>query len=151
MIIAPTPCYFIVKAEGEAASSVISEVSPTTGADITTAVLVSADFEVDILAVNYMQKATDRILQTAGDVETVEKYNPLYVPGPMENVDEMLNLDARHDGIRFVGMSGNPYLLKTLVATSGDQQVLSAKVEYRPFDIPGYSDIVAANETQLLN
>lgn len=152
MIVAPTTCYFVVKTEGEAASMIVSEVSPTTGHDIATAILVSADFQTDILAVNYMDKATARIIDSAGpDIETVVKYNPLYVPGPMSAIDDLLNLDPRTDGIRFVGMNGNPYLLKTVEAKCGDQYILTAKVEYREFEIPGYHELVENNSKQRLN
>jgi hypothetical protein len=152
MIVAPTSCYFVIKAEGEAAAAVILEVSPTTGHDITTAILVSADFETDILAVNYMDKAMARIIAGSGpDIETTVRYNSLYIPGPMEAIDDLLNLDPRNDGIRFVGMSGNPFLLKTVEAKSGDENVVTAKVEYRPFDIPGYNEMVESNAKMRLN
>jgi len=153
MIIAPTPCYFVIKAEGEAASHVICEVSPLTGNDIITAVLVSAEFDSDIQAVHHMDTATAHIAaQTpAESLETKTEYNPLYLPGDMSAVDEMLNLDPRNDGIRFVGMSGNPYLLKTVEVKNGDEQLIVGKVEYRPFDIPGYSDLVEARARLLLN
>lgn len=153
MIIAPTPCYFVIKAEGEAASHVVSEVSPLVGNDIMTAVLVSADFESDIQAVHYMDTATAHITaQTPAEaIETKTEYNPLYIPGDMSSVDEMLNLDPRNDGIRFVGMSGNPYLLKTVEVKNGDEQLIVGKVEYRPFDIPGYNEIVESRSSTHLN
>jgi hypothetical protein len=153
MIIAPTPCYFVIKTEGEAASHIVSEVSPLAGNDIITAVLVSADFDSDIQAVHHMDAATAHITsQTPGEgLETQIEYNPIYLPGEMSAVDEMLNLDPRNDGIRFVGMSGNPYLLKTVVVKSGDEQLVVAKVEYRPFDIPGYNELVEARTKMLLN
>lgn len=155
MIIAPTPCYFVVKGEGEVASHIVAEVSPKTSSDIATAVLVSSDFDSDITAVNYMDQAAASITAAThiADAETVVRYNPLYIPGPIERIDELLQHDGRGDAIRFVGMSGNPYLLKVVeVKGSRDEQaLLSAKVEYRPFDIPGYSEIVESNASLHLN
>lgn len=154
MIVAPTSCYFMLKIEGEAATQLISEISPGAGSDIVTAMLASADFESDLYAVNNLDKTIEYIRsQTArSDTETtVEKYNPLYIPGEMGMVDEALNLDSRTDGIRFVGFNGNPFILKTVEVSDGDTQLIIAKVEYRPFEIPTYSELVLSRDPSKIN
>lgn len=154
MIIAPTAAYYMVKAEGEAAENMVSELSPSTASDIATVILVSADFEVDIMAVHNLSRSIEYIKGSLHDpkMSVDEKYNPLYMPAPMEQVDEMLNLDPRNDGIRFVGMNGNPYTLKTVeMKANGDEPLVTGKVDYRPFDFPGYSEIVADRERAYVN
>ncbi len=152
MIIAPTSCYFVIRTEGEAAAHVVSEVSPAVSNDITTAVLVSADFQSDIQAVSFMDSATAHITAATPAValETHTKYNPLYMPGGMSEVDDMLSSDSS-GAMHFSGMSGNPYLFKTVEVKNGEEELLTARVEYRPFEIPAYSDIIKARERTVLN
>ena len=153
MIIAPTPCYFLLKAEGDAAAQLVAELSPGTATDIDSVILVSSDFDSDISAVNSMTRSIQHIQDCtqlpATSLTTKEQYNPLYLPGNMEVLDEMLNLDARTDNIRFVGMNGNPYTLKIVEVLNDGDPLITAKLEYRPFDIPAYSDIVTARAAAL--
>lgn len=150
MIVAPTPCFFIVKAEGEAAAQLIAEVEPKVAHDIETVILISADFESDISAVNSMDRSVGHLVSISSDTSaTKETYNPLYIPSDMASVDEMLVLEPRADGIRFSGMAGNPFMLKMVEVTEKDEPLITAKIEYRPFDIPSYSDIVLAAATRL--
>lgn len=155
MIIAPTTCYFMLKTEGEAAVQMVSEISPGSSSDISSAILVSADFESDLYAINSLTKAIAHIQERTpfnpDDTVTEEKYNPLYIPGDMALIDDVLNLDPRTDGIRFVGMNGNPFIVKTVEITEGEVQIIAAKVEYRAFDIPGYSELVASRDPLKLN
>jgi len=154
MISAPTSCFYLMKVEGEAVHSVAAELSPSTAADIEVAIFTSADFENDIVAVNSLATGFNHVksISLLGDTLQVdERYNPLYVPSPIEKIDEMLILDPRADGVRFVGFSGNPFTLKAMEAKAGDETLISAKVDYRPFDMPAYSDIVAETQGQVLN
>lgn len=141
MITAPTTCYFIIRAEGEAAAHVVSAISPAVSTDIATAILMSADFESDVQAACHMDSATAHIalVAHAEGLETYTKYNPLYMPGSASEMDDMFS-PSSNGGIYFSGMSGNPYLFKTVEVKSGEVELLTAKVEYRPFDIPEYSD-----------
>lgn len=152
MIIAPTTCYYVVRAEGETAQQIVAEVSPSVGLDIITAVLVSADYESDIQAVCHMDKSIGHLDKLSyGGLTRNEKFNPLYIPGDMELVDDLLAHDSKGETIRFVGMSANPFLFKTVEVMSGEDQVAIGKVEYRPFEIPGYSEIVESRKPSHLN
>ncbi len=153
MITAPTTSFYMVKAEGEAAENLAADISPSAAGDIASAIIVSADFEVDIMAINNMRTAIDRLkLPMSAESLTIdEKFNPLYLPAPMEAVDEMLVLDARADGIRFVGMQGNPFTLVSTEITAMDEPIISGTVQYRSFEVPSYSEIVADRSSKLVN
>jgi hypothetical protein len=155
MITAPTSCFFMLRAESEAAQQVVAEFAPRSANDIESVVLVSADFESDVNADVSLTTSMDHITSlsciTADRLDVQSTYNPLYVPGTMSSIDETLNLDARHDNIRFVGMNGNPYTLKIIEVKDGDDTMIAAKIEYRQFEIPSYSDIVQANKSTVLN
>jgi hypothetical protein len=149
MIAAPTTSFYLVKVEGEAAGTVTAGISPSTAADIATAVLVSGDFHTDILTVEGMHQTVEMIKSTlhSQPLEAVQKYNPLYLPGDIGALDDMLHLDSKGDTMRFIGMGGNPFTFNTLEVTSHSETVISGKVEYRPFDLPPYADITAAAST----
>lgn len=151
MIIAPTSCYFVVKTDGEAAGNAVTKISPRVSADIVSAILISADFDSDIQAVQLMDQVASRILEQVptSNVETLVKYNPLFVPSTVDSVDEVLHLEPHRDSIRFIGLDGNPFLFKTIEVKSEGQQLLLGKVEYRPFDMPSYSEIIGSCTKQL--
>lgn len=153
MIQPPVPCFYLFKVEGEVAKSVAEEISPAAAADIQLAAFISGDFDVDINAVKSLDAAITHVktISLMDDAPSQEVYNPLYVPSTMEKIDEMLLLEPRADNIYFVGMNSNPYTLKTVEVSVGDEQVLAARIEYRPFEIPGYSDIVEQNKNARLN
>jgi hypothetical protein len=155
MITAPTSCFFMLRAEGEAAQQAVAEFAPRSANDIEAVVLVSADFESDVNADASLTTSMDHITGlsciAADRLDVKATYNPLYVPGEMALIDETLNLDARHDNIRFVGMNGNPYTLKIIEVKDGDDTMIAAKIEYRQFEIPSYSDIVQSNKSTVLN
>ena len=148
MITAPTSCYYIVKITGEAAQQVISEISPSTGRDIETALLVSMDFENDVYACNQLAQSINHITSKnlGRSISTTEVNNPLYYPGSVESLDEMLNVDARGDSVGFIGMNNNPYILKTIDIHDDEISLVSAKIEYRPFDLPGYNDLMQTRQ-----
>lgn len=146
MIQPDTSSYYVIKTDGEAAGAVVAEISPKVGHDILTAILVSADYQSDIQTVNGMDTSLRHIatLTPGSELRTEEKYNPIYMPGTMEMVDEVLSIEPRENGIRFVGFSGNPFILKTVEVHNGDEQLVVAKVEFRPYDIPGYTELIEA-------
>jgi hypothetical protein len=154
MIIAPTSCFFILRAEGEAAAHMMDLMSPSAAADIDAAILVSRDFDSDIAAVHGLDESIAQLrLQMPVHIDRVkieEKYNPLYFPGTVDDVDEMLQTNERNDSARFIGMNGSPYVLKTIEIYDGEDSLISGKIEYRPFELPTYNDIVASR-SQLLN
>jgi hypothetical protein len=148
MIIAPTACFFVLRAEGEAAGHVMDLLSPSVAADIDAAILVSCDFDSDIAAVHGLDESIARLrLQMpihADRVKIEEKYNPLYIPGTVDDVDQILQPNERNESVRFIGMNGCPFVLKTIEIYDGEDSLISGKIEYRPFDLPTYDDIVSS-------
>lgn len=146
MIVAPTSCFFLVKAQGEAAVQVVSSISPGAANDIESVILLSSDFKSDIDAANKMHASIDSISKQSlipeHLLQTTEQYNPLYIPSEPSAVDEMLQLDARTDGIKFTGMHGNPFTFKTVEILQNFSPVIQGKIEYHPFDLPSYSEII---------
>lgn len=153
MITAPTSCFYMIKAEGEAASQMLAEFAPGCASDIDAVILFSSDFDCDISAINSLDATVRHIKNQTYlvDEEIKEEYNPLYFQSSMQKIDDAMMLDARTDGFRFTAMHGNAYALKTVEVKDGDTLVISAKIEYRPFDFPAYSEIVASNRAALLN
>jgi hypothetical protein len=152
MITPPTSCYFVVQLDGEGAADLITSISPGAGADIEQAVMMSADYESDLYALNNLDASIRYIREhTVLSGELTEKFNPLYIPSSIESMDEVLSLDMRHDGVRFAGMLGNPYILKMVEIASDEGTNLLAKIEYRPFELPGYADMVSLKQNTRLN
>lgn len=151
MIIAPTPCFYMLKAEGEAAHFIAESISPSTCLDIVSAIIVSQDFDNDLMAVNCLTSSIEQIRKTSKieGLET-EKYNPLYMPGDASRLDEVITFDGAEE-IQFIGMNGNPFILKTVEIADENSRSITAKVEYRPFDIPSYGEIVESANSQQLN
>lgn len=152
MIIANTPCFYLVRASGEAAESVTSRFSPATASDIETVVLLSTDFDSDIEATQSMDQVLEKVacgMPHFTILEAQEKYNPLYTSNSMGDIDEMLNLDPRTDGYKFTGMDGNPFVFKQVKMFDNEEPVIEAKVQYHSFDLPGYSDITAQQDAPL--
>jgi len=154
MIIAPTSCFFVLRAEGEAAAHMMELLSPSAAADIDAAILVSQDFDSDIAAVHGLDESIAQLRFQmpvhADRVKIEETYNPLYIPGTVDDIDDMLQTNERNDSAQFIGMNGSPFVLKTIEIYDGDDSLISGKIEYRPFELPSYNDIVASR-SQLLN
>ncbi len=152
MIIAPTPCYFTGLATDEAAQAIMMEISPAAAADITEVSLISADFESDITALNNLDGTIKHVNEVLdGDVHVDEKFNPLYIPAPMEDVDSLLELNVRSDGVRFTGFGGDPFALKMVDVRRDDQSIVMFTARYHPFDLPLYTEIVEAHDRFSLN
>ncbi len=147
-------CFFTVAATGETASAVMMEISPATASDIIEVTMYSDDFDSDIEAINGLDATVKQMtigLEADTTKEVVESFNPLYIPVSMEEVDEQLELNPRTDAIKFRGMDGNPYTVKQVVVKCDDEQVLYAKAQYHPFELPGYNDITEQHEHPSIN
>jgi hypothetical protein len=146
MITPPTNCFYVVRAEGEAAGFVCAALSARVKADIATAVLVSEDFSNDLQATNGFDSTVKIMKAGLVDEDLVEsvELNPLYIPSSQEDIDDMLDGDASEDNFHFTGMDGNPFTLKLVSIMSDDKEVIQGKVSCKPFDLPSYTDIVAA-------
>lgn len=151
MINPPTLCFFTAKAIDEAAASVMMDISPGAAADIVEVTLLSDDFDSDIPAINRLDATVVKMTEKVNNLNVREKFNPLYIPVKMEEVDEMLDLSAKHDVVRFVGMDSNPYTVKQVDVETDGQRVISGKVQFYPFDLPHYSDIVEDHERNTIN
>lgn len=151
MITSPTSCFYMIKAEGEAAASMLVDLVPGCASDIDAVILLSSDFDSDISAINSLDATVKHIKDQTYlvDAEVKEEYNPLYFQSDMQKIDDAMMLDASTEGFRFTAMRGNAYALKTVEVMDGDTLLISAKIEYRPFDFPAYSEIVASNQTLL--
>lgn len=154
MITAPTKCFFVIKADGEFASGAVGTLSPTTANDIESIILVSGDIDTDIEAINNMMTGLETIrasTELGSTLKMVEKFNPLYIPGPPESMDEVLLLEASNDAVRFVGMNGNPFTLKTAELKADDEPLIMGKVDYHPFDMPSYTDLMTEHRKTTIN
>lgn len=145
MITPPTDCFYIVRAEGEAVEHIMASLSMSAMADITVAVLISKDFSDDMSATIELDQTVEALKSTLGNnlIERVV-HNPLYFPSSQDDIDEVLDGEIGSDNFSFVGLDGNPYTLKTVNVAVGELGLIEAKVACKPFDLPCYAEIVAA-------
>lgn len=146
-----TECFFTVTAFGEAAVEVASLVSPRSAADIVQATVGSGLFEHDVQAVVSFDRIVAVLSAEIPDAEVREKMNPLFLSGNIQEVDDMLELQLKTDGIRFTGMDGNPFTIKMSDVRSQNLPVLVGKVQSLPFELPSYSDLALEYDRASLN
>lgn len=147
MIVAPTQCYFTALATGEGAQTLMMEISPGAAADIEEVSFLSENFDSDIQALQLLDGTIKHISgSVGGDVSVVEKFNPLYIPSPIEEVDELLDIHMRSDGLRFTGFGGDPFTLKLVDVKRDEQPLATFTARYHPFDLPLYTEIVEAHD-----
>lgn len=147
MIEAPTACFFTAKAMGEGAQAIMSEISPAAAIDIVELTLISTDFSSDIAALNSLADNVKHVGDLMpDDLSIEEKFNPLYIPCAMEEVDQVLDIHLRNDSLRFTGFSGNPYTVKLIDMRKDDAPLVTFSAQFHPFELPLYNDIVEAHE-----
>lgn len=144
MITASTSSSFGVHAVGEGAEVIAHAFSPGTVGDIEAVVMASRDYESDIDAVHRLDETLEAIRDGFSiELTCSEKFNPLYVPCTIEELDEVLESDSKAEQVLFSGMNGNPFILKSTELVSEDQVVVRGHVSYKVFDIPSYETIMA--------
>jgi hypothetical protein len=146
-----TECFFTLTAFDEAAVEVASLVTPASAADIVQATLASGIFGHDVQAVASFDGIVRTLSAEIPDAEVREKINPLFLSGNIQDVDDMLELQLKTDGIRFTGMDGNPFTIKMADVRRRNLPVLLGKVQSLPFELPPYSDLALEYERNNLN
>lgn len=149
----PTDCYYMVHATGEAAEFVAGTLSASTTTDIKEAVLISIDFKSDIQAAVSLDETIELVKKQLDGLPLTEyEYNnPLFTPSSPEELDEVLDGDARSETITFVGLDGNPFTLKMRDVTTEDRDLVRAKLSCKPFDLPPYNEIMLDHANIKLN
>ena len=150
MITAPSNAFYILNAQGEAAELITALFSPGVMGDIVDVSVLSCEFTNDIAPIHELQTSID-IIKCGLTSELVESmvFNPLYMPMPIEALDDSLEIDARSENIGFTGMNGSPYTLQLIEIKSQDAPLISAHVSYKPFDMPSYEFIMEKQNTLL--
>jgi hypothetical protein len=154
MIVAPTHCFFILNLVEDAATSATAFFSEGAAADITTVSLISKDFESDIDATHKLDTSIALIrdsLHTSGDIEVNETFNPIYLPQSMHAIDDLLSLDIRTDNLNFTGFNGSPYVIRTVEVLNNNMPLMDAKIQYYPFELPNYTELVWKQENTSVN
>ncbi len=141
----------MVKAIDEAAQAVASRFSTSVAADVIEVTLASDDYEHDIPALLNMDAVVKQVTDELPAVEVTERFNPLFIPQKMGELDEMLELQIRNDAVRFTGLDGSPFTIKLTDVKSDDSTLVMAKTQYHPFELPSYTEIVDAHEQTYLN
>lgn len=152
MITPPTACFYVVRAEGEAAEFVAATLSMGIVADIKVALLVSADYSNDVQAAVGLDSTVDTLKSRllSPDLTEATEFNPLYIPSTQAAIDDVLDGDEQAETFEFTGMDGSPFTLKTVNVATADHDVIEGKVACKPFDLPSYSDIIAAQKVERL-
>lgn len=157
MITPPTPSYFVVRVEGEAAESVTAVLSEGAIADVLGITLISTDFQSDIQASISMDATISSIRTQLLDPTISEDvvYNPLYIPSTVEQIEDMLDMDdddLKAEHVRFVGMDGDPFAIKQVMLTSEQRgDVLLGTLACKQFELPAFNEVVKSHRKILLN
>jgi hypothetical protein len=154
MIVAPTRCFFVLNLVEDAATSASAFFSEGASGDITSVSLVSKDFESDIDAVHKLDTSIAAVrdsVHTSGNIEINDAFNPLYLPHSMGDIDDLLSLDLRTDNFNFTGFSGSPYVIRIVQVLNDEMPLMDARLQYHPFELPNYTELVAKQENTSVN
>lgn len=153
MIIAPTSSFYVLRASGEAAELIASVFSPGTMGDISDVIVLSREFTNDIEPMNEMDASLEVIKSGLGpDVVQSVSFNPLYIPMPIGELDDALDVEQKNDNVRFTAMDGNPFAVKIVeLSTEADERLITATVSYQQFELPSYEIIMHKQTHGLLN
>lgn len=152
MITPPTDCFYVIQVKGEAAEFIASTLSPQVIADIQEAVLISENFSNDVQANVSMDATLAVVKQQLHELTTeLTEHNPLYVPCSATELDDVLEGDMKTDSLRFTGMDGSPFTMRTVSVLTAAEHVIEGSVSCRPFNLPSYSDIIKAQDNFKLN
>lgn len=152
MIESPTPCFFTGFLRDEAAQMVMQELFPSVAADIEEMSIMSDDFDTDIEALNNLDIAAEKIRAVLPDEILVsEKFNPLFIPQSLDEVDSVLEAHVRTDALKFVGFNGNPFTVKQLEMKKDDKSIGIFSAQFHPFELPAYNEIISSYEQFLPN
>lgn len=155
MITATVPSFYVIRAVGEAAELITSVFSPGTMGDITDVTVLSKEFDNDIEPINEMDTTLATIKEGLGStlVENVT-FNPLFIPMHIDELDDALDVETKHDNVRFTAMEGNPFAVKTVdikTGVDGDEELIAGTVAYTQFELPSYTDIMDKQTNHLMN
>ena len=152
MITPPTDSFYVIRAEGDAAELIASTLSMGAMNDIRAVVLLSADFKSDIQATCAMDKAVNTVRSALLSPISLEKikHNPLYIPSTPQDVDDLMEV-TKADRVKFVGMGGNPFIIKSVNLEMDDKLLIEASTNCHPFDLPAYAEIVKLHTDIRLN
>ena len=157
MITAPegSNSFYVIRAVGEAAELITSVFSPGSMGDIADVTVLSKEFNNDIEPINEMDQTLATIKEGLGStlVENVS-FNPLFVPMHIDDLDDALDVEQKHDNVRFTAMDGNPFAIKTVdikTGADGDEELIAGTVSYQQFDLPAYTDIMEKQLNHRLN
>lgn len=151
MIIPPTDFYYVVRTCGEVAGAIITTLFMNGADDIKEVTLISSDFDNDIEATICLDETieliTDKLVNA--DLKTEINHNPLYKPSTREELEQVL--DGESNDYNFIGMQGNPFILRATKISSCEEEILEGHISCKPFELPSYNDISAARANARLN
>jgi len=153
MISPPTSSYYCIHVRGEAVEFITSTLSPGALADIEEVMLISENFDNDIQATIGMDHTIALLKQQVHTILAEQvTFNPLFIPSSFKDLDAVLDYgDEQTKELKFTGMDGSPFTLKTVSLSEGDQEVLLGLVNCKPFHLPSYGDIIIAQQNERLN
>ncbi len=150
MITPNVSSFYVIRLSGEAAEAVTSLYAPASALDIQELTVTSDDFKSDIEAANRLDDVVKQITASIEPVQVTEKFNPIFTAQPINEVDELINLDSG-GGYSFTGFNGNPFVFKNVEVTQAEAPLIVGRVQYHPFDLPAYLEIAHAKEDSYLN
>lgn len=147
MIHSPSPSFYLLRANGEAAELIASVFSPGTTSDIVDVVVLSKEFNNDIEPILELDASIEALKGGLAGIDLDERIelNPLFLSSSKEALENALDHEPKTDGVRFTAMEGNPYVVKSTEIRSNDQELITASVAYRQFDLPSYDSLIESS------
>ncbi|WP_407303478.1 hypothetical protein [Acinetobacter sp.] len=149
MITPTTKSFFVVHIDGDPIDFIMEKLSPSTASDVSSIMLISSDFNSDIEATNMMDVNIDHLVEGL-DTRKEEIFNPLFIPSSVDEIDAVLQCEGE-ENYKFVGFEGNPFIMKNVNVHHGEMNIIEGSVACHAFDLPSYPEIVALQETRMLN
>lgn len=151
MITTDATSFYVIKLMDEVAQAAVSLYAPQVAVDIREISITSDDFQSDIEAVTHLDAAIKQLTSELPELEVDETFNPLFTSRPIEEVDDLIQMEPTSNGYSFTGFNGNPYIFKNVRIGSVETPVLIGRVQYHPFELPAYSDVAKLKTSFQLN
>lgn len=146
------PSFFAIQIEGQAAEQLAELLSPSVAMDIKLVGVVSETMPSDMHAINEMCRTVAELRKRIdGDTEVSDEFNPLFLPKADELLEAQLDIDARSDGVRFLGMDGNPFVIRKIEVSLNGHKIIDARCGVEQFKLPAYAELMAERQLFQLN
>jgi hypothetical protein len=128
-------------------------VSSSAAADIRNVMIISTDFASDVQAINELKHGSLEVMTNLADIgdsiSSSSDFNPLYLPGKIEDPTSMLDLTEENDSAAVIGFP-NPFIsMEYRMWAQEDTNLIDAKVNFKEFTLPPLEDFLKTSESRI--